>query len=257
MEEQILLIRLKLYQDKEWLEKKYLEEKLSIEKVGKICGIVPSVIHYWLKKLNVPIRSYCEANNLSHQSEEWKRKQRESHKGEKCWFYGKHHTEETKLKISKANKGKIFSEKHRRNLSESQKGHIPWNKGKTNVYSEKIVIRMSESQKGKYGKKNNNWKGGLTPLKKSIRHLFKYRQWRSDVFTRDEFTCQQCGQLGGKLNAHHIKSFNLILQYYEITTLKQALECEEIWNINNGITLCKKCHQNLYKEVKKIYEKNI
>ena len=27
----------------------------------------------------------------------------EAQKGEKCWFYGKHHTTETKQKISKAN----------------------------------------------------------------------------------------------------------------------------------------------------------
>lgn len=28
------------------------------------------------------------------------------------------------------------------------KGHIPWNKGKTNVYSKETLRKMSESQKG-------------------------------------------------------------------------------------------------------------
>ena len=84
-----------------------------------------------------------------------------------------------------------------------------------------------------------------------IRNCFKYRQWRSDVFTRDDFTCQKCGDnKSGNLNAHHIKLFSTILDEYKIKTLEQALDCEELWNINNGQTLCKKCHRliNRYKQ---------
>ena len=84
-----------------------------------------------------------------------------------------------------------------------------------------------------------------------IRHSFKYRQWRSDVFTRDNFTCQECGQIGVRLNVHHKKPFSSIIQFYEITTLEEALNCEELWNINNGITYCKKCHKDLNKMNKK------
>jgi len=146
------------------------------------------------------------------------------------------------------------------------KERIPWNKGKTGIYTEDTLKKMSESRRGKKvwnkgktypqfsGVNSNNWKGGITPLRPQIINNFKYRQWRSDVFTRDDFICQECGQKGGKLNAHHIKSFSSILQYYEITTLKEALDCEELWNINNGITFCRKCHQNLHKGIIKIYE---
>jgi len=77
-----------------------------------------------------------------------------------------------------------------------------------------------------------------------IRECFQYRQWRSDVFTRDKFTCQWCGdEGGGNLNADHIKPFSVILQEYEITTYEQALSCAPLWNINNGRTLCKPCHK--------------
>jgi len=161
---------------------------------------------------------------------------------------------------------RIVTEETRRKISKTLKGRIPWNKGKTGIYSEETIRNISETQKGRIpwnknkkdsqiawnkgkrfsqivGNKNGNWKGGITPLTKRIRNNFKYRQWRSDVFTRDKFTCQECGQWGGRLNAHHIKSFSIIFEEYQITILKEALECEELFNINNGITLCEECHQ--------------
>ena len=161
------------------------------------------------------------------------------------------------------NKGKtnIYSEETIQKLSEANKGQIPWNKGiKCPSLTEETKQKIREFNKGKKlskeikfkmslshrGKKNGSWKGGITRLQILIRNNFFYRQWRSDVFTKDDFTCQNCGQKNSYLNAHHIKSFSSILQYYEITTLKEALACKELWNINNGITLCKKCHRNLY-----------
>ena len=88
-----------------------------------------------------------------------------------------------------------------------------------------------------------NWRGGLTPLKSLIRKCFQYRQWRSDVFTRDDFTCQICGIRGGRIIADHIKAFSLILAENNIKTFENVLNCEELWNINNGRTLCQNCHK--------------
>jgi len=77
---------------------------------------------------------------------------------------------------------------------------------------------------------------------------FKYRQWRSDVFTRDNFTCQWCGDnTSGKLNADHKIPLSLLFQKYEITNYIQALECEPLFDINNGRTLCEKCHEKIHK----------
>jgi 5-methylcytosine-specific restriction endonuclease McrA len=97
------------------------------------------------------------------------------------------------------------------------------------------------------GSNNAMWQGGITPFRAKIRLLFEYRQWRSDVFTRDSFTCNHCGCIGGKLQAHHVIPLNLLLQKYEITNIEQAICCSEIWNINNGITLCVKCHNEVHK----------
>lgn len=143
--------------------------------------------------------------------------------GTKNHFYGKRHSEETKKKLSETKKGKHYSPE-----TEFKKGMIPWDKG----------IKREDFR----GETHPSWKGGITSLSLLIRHNFKYRQWVSDVFTRDDFTCQWCRSVGHKLNAHHIKSFSSILEYYEVTTVEQALECDELWNINNGVTLCEECH---------------
>jgi hypothetical protein len=48
----------------------------------------------------------------------------------KTFFLGRHHSPESKQKISNALKGKTLSIETRKKLSETHKGCIPWNKGK-------------------------------------------------------------------------------------------------------------------------------
>ena len=105
--------------------------------------------------------------------------------------------------------------------------------------------KMSLAQSGDKG---NKWKGGITHLYLQIRHHFKSRQWVSDVFHRDDFTCQECFERGGKLNCHHIKHFSEIIKENKIKTLEEALDCEELWNLNNGVTLCYNCHKTKHKK---------
>ena len=175
-------------------------------------------------------------------TEEARKNISEGHKGQFPWNTGKHLSKKTKLKISETEKGKKLSKETKEKMSKVRKGKMPWNTGKRCP------------QLG--GINCNFWQGGIASLTILIRTNFKYRQWRSDVFTRDNFICQECGQWGGKLQAHHIKSLSSILQKYEITTLEEALECEELWNINNGITLCKKCHKKLHKRMIRTNEAN-
>jgi len=149
---------------------------------------------------------------------------------------GYKHNEESKRKIREAR---------------AKQGGNVWNKGtnksgmKGKKHSLSTIKRMSNAQ---LGEKNHNWKGGLTPLRVKIWHTYKYRQWRSDVFTRDEHTCQLCGTKSGKGNTvflqadHYPKAFSEILLEYEIISVEHALVCEELWNINNGRTLCRGCH---------------
>lgn len=154
---------------------------------------------------------------------------------------GKKASEETKRKMSATRTGKKFSEETKEKMSKNNGRY--W-KGKSP--SREIRKKLSNSLKGE---KCYRWRGGITSLYHKIRTCFEHRQWRSDVFTRDNFTCQECGDnRGGNLAAHHIKEFSKILEEHQIKTLEQAIACEELWNINNGRTLCKTCHEGLHKK---------
>ena len=151
---------------------------------------------------------------------------------------GKHRSEETKRKISETHKRKGTKPPSLKGIKLSKE------------HREKIRQIML----GKFGKLARNWKGGITDLIKCIRSLDKYKEWRMSVFLRDNFTCQFCGirshiGLGESvyLESHHIKSLKEIIKDNKIKNSADAIQCEELWNINNGITLCKKCH-NLTKK---------
>jgi hypothetical protein len=127
----------------------------------------------------------------------------------------------------------------------SRKGCRPWNKGKP--MSEKTIeklriARAKQDMSFLRGANHHNWKGGVTPIMKQIRTLYEYTRWRSSVFERDDWTCQDCKKRGGTLNAHHIKPFSRIITDNNVTTVEEAKLCSELWDISNGITLCNTCH---------------
>lgn len=83
------------------------------------------------------------------------------------------------------------------------------------------------------GENSKLWKGGLTKQSKINRNRSEYLNWRNNVYKRDNYTCKKCMKKGGELQAHHIYNFS---EYEELR-----------YDINNGITLCKKCHSPNYK----------
>lgn len=159
-------------------------------------------------------------------------------KGCSPWIKGKKFSDESKQKMSLSHlRGLIGKTSPLKGIktgpnpehSKRMMGSTPWNKGK------------------KYpqiaGEKSHLWRGGISSLVRKITNLFEYRQWRSDVFHRDNFTCVKCGDgRGGNLQADHIKPKSLIIRQYQIKSVEQALACAELWDINNGRTLCEPCH---------------
>jgi len=112
----------------------------------------------------------------------------------------------------------------------SGKNHPNW--GIPNPVARK---RMLENNPTKCGNLNPNWKGGHRSERQKLMGLKEYSAWRTSVYKRDNYTCQECGkkgnQTGGYLNAHHIK------KYSEFPEL--------MLDVNNGITLCKLCHRKV------------
>lgn len=67
----------------------------------------------------------------------------------------------------------------------------------------------------------------------------KYEEWREAVLRRDDYTCQQCGS-HKNLTVHHILHF-----------AKNEKARYEVWN---GITECKKCHEKKHSKGLEILE---
>lgn len=114
-------------------------------------------------------------------------------------------------------------------IRQSLKGHIPWNKGKKlgkGFYPSHDCSHLKKFQYQK-GEKHPLWKGG-TSRNKHYLGKKEYRDWRMKVFLRDSFTCVNCGNVGGYLEAHHIKSW---ADYPELRFV-----------VDNGVTLCQDCH---------------
>ena len=77
-------------------------------------------------------------------------------------------------------------------------------------------------------------KRGTKPRTYHLRNRDKHgsaedREWRIAIFERDHYTCQDCGQTGGRLQAHHIEAF------------KARPDLRHV--LSNGLTLCIPCHK--------------
>lgn len=155
-------------------------------------------------------------------SEEIKKKISKNHNKKSNWIKGRKHTKETKRKMRKSHKGKVFSKEHKQNISNANKGRIL-----SENWREKISISLM-------GNKNPSWKGGIIPKENLLRTCARYQIWRNLIFLRDNFTCQNStcefcnNDQGIYLQAHHIKSLNL---YPELA-----------FRVDNGITYCKEFH---------------
>ena len=123
------------------------------------------------------------------------------------------------------------------------------------------------------GNKSHFYIDGRTPLTSLIRNLSEYRTWRNSVYKKDNYTCQECGKHGGKLEAHHCnKPFSVIFsEFLELynnfspiedkeTLVRLATKYGEFWNIGNGKTLCVDCHElylkDTFSKIKNVRENN-
>lgn len=131
-----------------------------------------------------------------------------------------------KLREKKIGNKNALGTKHTEEWKEARRQHmILCNPMKLKVNQDKIRILKS-------GILNNWYIDGRTPENKKIRASVEVQLWRNSVFSRDNWSCQKCTQRGGKLRAHHIRNF---AEYPELRT-----------SIENGITLCDRCHLDFH-----------
>ena len=142
------MINKKQYRDKEWLYKKYIEEKLTTTKIGELCKSHNSTICNWLKKYNIPIRTTSETS-----------------KGCIPWNKG--------LKVTDDIRVQNFVEAGHK----STRGKPSWNKGikeKTNTGRTHFKKGHIPFSKGLFGVNNPCWRGGIIIARK--KHKEKYIQ---------------------------------------------------------------------------------
>jgi len=188
---------------RELLEKLYIQQKCTLRECGKYFKVDPVTIRTRLQEYSIPVRSYSQARKL------WCAKP------------------EVRQKLSKWAKKGMAKPQQRENIRRVNIGHVPANKGI------KSAVR---------GSNHPQWQGGKTSLTNSIRASVLYAEWRVNVFEKDDFTCQCCHKRGGYLEAHHKVKLAKILKELHITTIDQALVCQALWDVGNGITFCLDCH---------------
>lgn len=157
-------------------------------------------------------------------------------------------TNQTSFKKGEHRNPKGEFKKGEHNSLRTEFGKVPaWNKGLKGAEYRKHYKRgfaipgkgKSPPNKGKFSEWVN--------FKRRIRDCWKTECWRTEIFKRDNYFCQDCKIKGGILSAHHIKEFETILKENYITTYEQALACKELWDLNNGITLCWPCHRKRHR----------
>lgn len=98
----------------------------------------------------------------------------------------------------------------------------------------RVGVRRSDEvrkkiARGKMGSLNPMWRGGASSRRLKLCNSQNYKQWRTAVFERDDWTCRKCNKRGCKLNADHI------IPFFKDESL--------VYDLDNGQTLCVECHR--------------
>lgn len=177
-------------------------------------------------------------------SEETKLKISISSKGKNTWSKGRKVSDEIRKRMS-VNNARYWTGKKRPPISEYHKQRITETlTGSKRTEETKAKMRASSRTRGLFGLEHPCWVDVKRhPIHKSIRDTFKYRQWRTDIFKRDNYTCVLCNVNNCYIEADHYPvRFIDIIKEFNVNTIDESFNCEKLWDLTNGRTLCKKCH---------------
>lgn len=129
----------------------------------------------------------------------------------------------------RAEKSKFCSKEcwsKRRKLKECEYCHKPI----TSYHAKKYCSRAC-SHSAMVGEKAPGWIDGKSLERDRARHGAELRYWRKQVFKRDNYTCQHCGDKR-QIQAHHI--------------IEWAKDESKRFDVDNGLTLCIDCHGKVH-----------
>jgi len=226
------------------------------------------------------ILNFIDKNGIRHHSKSLVSCEHPSHVGEKerliyksdavkglgikycrsCCVKGKSPSEESRKKMSLAQRGKIVSQEARDKMSKS---HIGKHDGEKNSFygkhhSEETKRKIRESNKGEKsslygthhsvewrekiglsqkGEKNHRWRQDLTQAErednKNRTRNPKTLEFRQLIYKRDNWTCQITGPKNIKLAVHHLYNW--------------ADHPDKRFDPNNGITISEAYHKLFHK----------
>lgn len=129
--------------------------------------------------------------------------------------------------------GYVHREESKRKASRSHKEWCANNPDKVKARAEK-----------NRGENHYRWNGGSSKLNIAVRQLTENRKWMDAVKARDG-ECVICGTVDN-LEAHHLMPLARMLERNGINNREQARGCDELWDLNNGVTVCQCCHYGIH-----------
>lgn len=94
------------------------------------------------------------------------------------------------------------------------------------------------------------WNRGLgvgRTLNRSIRGCAKMETWQKVVTLVYNNKCARCFSQD-QLHVHHLHPLRSIVLEENVRTLEDADKCARLWDLENGILLCKQCHREIHQE---------
>lgn len=208
------------YRNKEWLYNEYIVKNRKAKNIAHDCGINHRTLREWISKFN--LNKYGKIKDVLDKDTLYE------------LYFIKHLTsieigkmfnvsDNTVISLIRKYGYKVPTRSELLNIYYTQKGG--YEKVRKTQSTMENRVKSSCRQRGISVKDFNGFAVSEEHL---ARNNTYYKEWVRKVFTRDNYTCQCCGNRGGNLNAHHL---------YNFSTHKELR-----YEITNGITLCEKCH---------------
>lgn len=111
----------------------------------------------------------------------------------------------------------------------------------------KLQERLEEQQRIKEEALQRN-----SDFMNKIRQTPRYERWKEEVKEKCGNKCQiDKSHANRYTEVHHLVSLHAILKQNNIISIEGALGCRTLWDTDNGIVLCKECHDQMESSIKR------